>query len=342
MQFEIPQIILGTSSLGNLYQAISQQNKTAVINEFLQHSKGIPVFDSAGKYGAGLALEALNEGLKSLGVRPEQVVISNKLGWYRTELKTPEPVFEKDVWKDIKNDAVQKMGYHGILECYHQGNELLGEYKAQFVSVHDPDEYLAAASDNTDRDARYREILSAYTALFDLKKNGSVKAVGVGAKDWRVIQRLATDIQLDWVMIANSMTVHSHPRELSAFIKELAQKNVHVINSAVFNGGFLVGSEFYNYQLVDQETSSGKELLQWREQFYRLCREHGIEPAKAALNFGLHAPGVRSIAVSSSSPKRLRETITMATETVPNAFWQSLLQHGLIANDSILLSSLLQ
>lgn len=338
---EIPQIILGTSCLGNLYQAVSQQSKTAIIKEFIQQSNGTPVFDTAGKYGAGLALESLGKGLKSLDVHPEDIIISNKLGWYRTELKTPQPLFEKDIWIDIKNDAVQKMGYEGILECYQQGNELLDGYKAQFVSVHDPDEYLAAATDSTDKDKRYKEILSAYTALFDLKKNGTVKAVGVGAKDWRIIQRLVGDIDLDWVMIANSMTVHSHPKELLVFMNGLAQKNVHIINSAVFNGGFLVGSDFYNYRLVDNQTSLGKELLKWREQFYDLCREHGIDPAKAALNFGLHAPGVKSIAISSSNPKRLKETITMATGNVPKSFWQGMLQRGLIADDSILLSSIL-
>lgn len=141
-------------------------------------------------------------------------------------------------------------------------------------------------------------------------------------------------------MIANSLTVHSHPTELLTFIKELDQRNVHVINSAVFNGGFLVGSDFYNYQRVDKETVFGKQLLQWREQFYELCREHDIKPAKASLNFGLHVPGVKSIAVSSSNPERLKETINMATDMVPTAFWQSMLQHGLIANDPMLLNGI--
>lgn len=338
MQPAIPQIILGTSCLGNLYQAIPQQNKTSIIQEFIQQVDGLPVFDTAGKYGAGLALESIGQGLKSLDVRPDDVIISNKLGWYRTELKTPEPLFEKDIWKDIKHDAVQKMGYDGILECYHQGNELLNGYTAQFVSIHDPDEYLAAASDKTDADKRYREILSAYNALFDLKKQGLVKAVGVGAKDWRIIQRLTADIDLDWVMIANSMTVHSHPKDLLVFMKELEQRNIHIVNSAVFNGGFLVGSDFYNYRLVNKETAEGQALLQWREQFYELCHEYGIVPAKAALYFGLHATGVKSIAISSSSPQRLKETITMAKDDVPDSFWQSMVQRGLIANDVVLQS----
>ena len=42
---------------------------------------------------------------------------------------------------DLKHDAVQDISYQGILDCYEQGNTLLGKYQARLVSVHDPDEY---------------------------------------------------------------------------------------------------------------------------------------------------------------------------------------------------------
>jgi D-threo-aldose 1-dehydrogenase len=50
-------------------------------------ARGPVVLDSAGKYGAGLALEAIGEGLRALGVRAEQVLLSNKLGWLRVPLR---------------------------------------------------------------------------------------------------------------------------------------------------------------------------------------------------------------------------------------------------------------
>ncbi|MBC7565906.1 MAG: hypothetical protein H7223_02975 [Pedobacter sp.] len=54
------------------------------------------------------------------------------------------------------------------MECYEQGNELLGGYDAKYVSVHDPDEYLAIANSLTDKDKRYKDILAAYDALHEL------------------------------------------------------------------------------------------------------------------------------------------------------------------------------
>ena len=76
-----PEVIFGTSGLGNLYEAVPFEQKRAIVKACLQHSEKPVCFDSAGKYGAGLALEALGRLLKELGVNREEVLISNKLGW---------------------------------------------------------------------------------------------------------------------------------------------------------------------------------------------------------------------------------------------------------------------
>ena len=43
-------------------------------------------------------------------------IISNKLGWIRTKLTAAEPTFEKGIWKGLKFDAVQSIGYERILD----------------------------------------------------------------------------------------------------------------------------------------------------------------------------------------------------------------------------------
>ena len=282
-----PSVIYGTSCLGNLYEALPFQTKLEIIKECLANKpEGKVVFDTAGKYGAGLALETLGACLTELNVPTEKVTISNKLGWYRTPLVDDEPTFERGVWKDLKNDAVQKISYKGILECYYQGNELLKKYEANMVSVHDPDEYLASAVSEQDKEQRYKDVLEAYKALHDLKRAGKVSSVGIGSKDWRVIEKISKEVDLDWVMIANSLTIHSHPKELIEFINSLHRNGIRVINSAVFNGGFLVGSDYYNYKLVDKHTEEGRALYEWRDKFFDVCNSFGVKPAEACFNFG--------------------------------------------------------
>ena len=326
----IPRVIFGTSVLGNLYAVIEESEKCRIIQACVENANGLTFFDSAGKYGAGLALESLGNCLKELQIKPEDVIISNKLAWVRTELKTPEPTFEPGVWKDLQFDAIQKISYHGILECFQQGNELLKGYPSHLVSIHDPDEYLATAK-NEEEDAKlYNDILEAYKALFELKSAGKVKAIGIGAKDWKAIERISKDIDLDWVMIANSMTIKSHPEGLVRFMETLKQKGTVIINSAVFHGGFLIGGEYCDYKLVKPDTEENKALLKWREDFFELCKTFNISPAAACIQFGLSAPGVESIAVSTTNPKRVKENIDFAFAKVPEAFWQQMKQQGLI------------
>jgi len=324
----LPKVVFGTSGLGNLYVELSVQTKCDIVKACVSHSEKPVFFDSAGKYGAGLALESLGQCLTMLDVNPADVMISNKLGWFRTELTTPEPTFEPGIWRNLKHDAVQRIGYDEILACYEQGNQLLKNYKAQMVSVHDPDEYLAGAGNEGEQSQRYQKILDAYRALNELKEKGEVKAVGVGSKDWKIIKRITDDVKLDWVMIANSMTLHSHPADLVLFMEKLRQDGVIIINSAVFNSGFLIGSDYYNYQLMDPEVN--KELYKWRKDFFELCDHHGVTPAEACVGFGLTAPGVKSIALNTTNAERVKKNVLMALKQIPEGFWTDMKNQGLI------------
>ena len=330
---KLPEVIFGTSGLGNLFVALPEEEKLKIVSECIQLSNGKAVFDSAGKYGAGLALEALGKCLKQLNIPKENVIISNKLGWIRTELKTNEPTFEPGIWRDLKHDAVQQIGYDGIIKCFEQGNELLNGYTPQMVSVHDPDEYMATAKDEQHARKLYNDILDAYRALYDLKEQGIIKAVGVGAKHWKIIQRIANDVSLDWIMIANSMTIKTHPQELLDFIAEMEKKGVYVINSAVFNSGFLVGSDYFDYKLIKHGTPQSDELFQWREIFFEICNEFKVKPAEACAQFALQVPGVKSIALSTTHAKRVRENIELIQVDIPIQFWQALKAKNLVAVD---------
>ncbi|HVU33836.1 MAG TPA: aldo/keto reductase [Opitutaceae bacterium] len=325
----VPTVVFGTSCLGNLYEVVPDATKLAIVSEIAHQSPQPIVFDSAGKYGAGLALEALGGALRQLGVVPVQVLISNKLGWYRVPLRGSEPTFERGVWAGIANDAESRISYEGILQCYEQGRELIGrEYSPQLVSVHDPDEFLAAAAGPADRERRFGLVLDAYRALFELKARGSVAAVGVGSKDWKVIREIAERVDLDWVMFACSLTVHSHPRELVAFIDHLHRRGVGMINSAVFNAGFLTGGRWFDYRQPDPEKD--RALFAWRENFFAVCRRFGVAPAAACVQFGLALPGVTSVALNTEKPERIRMNLELASAPIPAEFWGALRNERLI------------
>jgi len=328
----VPPIVFGTSALGNLYRAIPDVAKLEIVSAWFDHVAPPVFIDTAGKYGAGLAMEVLGRALAESEIPPGSVLISSKLGWKRAPLNTPEPTFEPGVWANIEHDAVQWICYDGILECYEESRQLLGDaYRPQLVSVHDPDEYLAAAASPDDRRKRLDDVVAAYRALGELKQRGDVRAVGVGAKDWRVIQEIDAVVPLDWVMLANCLTVLRHPPELLAFVAGLAARGVAIINSALFHAGFLVGGKYFDYRVVRPEDDSA--IFAWRKCFVALCEAHGISPLHACVQFGLSVPGVAAVALNTSQADRIAENVAAVATPVPPQFWVTLKEEGLLAKD---------
>ncbi|MFK8112887.1 MAG: aldo/keto reductase [Rubripirellula sp.] len=329
----VPKVVFGATALGNMFVAMSDTAKADLIREWFRCMPKPVAIDSAGKYGAGMSLEVIRRELLALEIDPADVIISNKLAWRRTPLTTPEPTFELGIWKDIHHDAVQDISYEGILRCHEDGCKMLGEYPPQLVSVHDPDEYLDAATDLDDRKQRLTDIVGAYKALEELRDAGQVAAVGLGAKNWQTIRELDDHCQLDWVMMANSFTIMNHPPELVQLIQSLASRKVAVINSAVMQGGFLVGSDFYNYRPIDPSDPVDASRLLWRQRFTELCAEHDQKPFNVAVAFGVSHPGITSVALSTSRPERVEAMVTAATEKMPAEIWEAMVKEKLIDHD---------
>ncbi|RPH92588.1 MAG: aldo/keto reductase, partial [Calditrichaeota bacterium] len=246
-------------------------------------------------------------------------------------LLTQTPTFEPGVWMGIDHDAVQKISADGILECWEQGCQLLGgTYRPQLLSVHDADEYLAAADSVQEEKRRMRDVLDAYQALQDLKAQGKTQAIGIGAKNWRVIRDISRATDLDWVMLAVSFTIFSHPPELIDFMDELAAKGIGIINSAVFHAGFLTGGSYFDYRLLDEQAEEDRPYFEWRDRFFKVCARFQVSPAAACIQFGLSHPGVLSIALNTSKPGRIRGNIESITTAIAASFWRACKEEGLI------------
>lgn len=323
-------VIFGTSCLGNLYKAIPMETKVAIAAEWFKAFER-PVIDSAGKYGAGLSLECIGKALKALGKKNGDLTISVKLGWRRSKRLNPgeEPTFEPGAWAGLEYDAVQDISYDGIMRCHAEAKELLGGFPIDLVSVHDPDEYLAHAESQRGGDgqnsafsAALREIKDAYKALFELKARGEAESVGIGSKDWRVIEMLWRDgVKFDWVMFACQPTLLVHPPELISFVNELKTAGVTLIDSAVFNGGFLMGSDMLDYRKADPKKDAA--AFAFRSCYLELCSRYGLDPAAPAVEYAYRL-GFDAVALNTASPHRILKNAAYANAKAPEAFWREL------------------
>jgi D-threo-aldose 1-dehydrogenase len=179
----------------------------------------------------------------------------------------------------------------------------------------------------------FSHIVEAYRALTDLKSQGEVKAIGVGAKNWKIIRLIEQEVDLDWVMFANSMTIYRHPRELLDFMEKLHIKGIGIINSAVFHAGFLTGGDFFDYVPIKPDSAENRDRFKWREKFFILCRKHHVVPANACVQFAMTPPGVISISLNTSNPARVKDNVESVECSIPAGFWKEMVVKGLIDKD---------
>ena len=72
---EITPVIFGTSCLGNLYRVLPYETKLELARAWFR-TAAKPAIDSAGKYGAGLALESIGRALRDLAVPKDGITVS--------------------------------------------------------------------------------------------------------------------------------------------------------------------------------------------------------------------------------------------------------------------------
>jgi D-threo-aldose 1-dehydrogenase len=111
----------------------------------------------------------------------------------------------------------------------------------------------------------------------------------------------------------------------------LSARGIGIINSAVFNAGFLIGGAYFDYELVTP--TERPELFEFRRRFLELCHDYSVDPAAACMEFGLSGPGVCAVALNTSKASRVCQNARAVTEKAPAEFWVALKQAGLIRPD---------
>jgi len=124
-----------------------------------------------------------------------------------------------------------------------------------------------------------------------------------------------------------------HPPELLEFMADLHRRGIAMINSAVFNAGFLAGGAYFDYRIVSEECEKDRPLFRWRNAFFTVCERHGVNPAEACVKFGMSVPGVLSVALNTGRPRRVAQNVAAVQADIPTAFWAGMKEAGLVAAD---------
>jgi D-threo-aldose 1-dehydrogenase len=204
--------------------------------------------------------------------------------------------------------------YDAVHTCWEKSVRLLGEdYRPELISV-------APGSEE------------ALRAALELKDADDVRGVGLEVSGVSDLDLAAAD-DVDWIALRGGFTIMRHAPEVLESMRRLADRQIPLMVSGVFERGFLVGGNRLDGRVLDSIDTADRSLLAWRKSFVALCDGHGISPSHACVQFVLSAPGVVAVTLESSYADRIAENVAAVSRSAPPNFWQSMKEEGLLAED---------
>jgi D-threo-aldose 1-dehydrogenase len=298
---EATRLGLGTAPLGELYETVSHEVAVATIRTAVD--LGLGLVDTAPLYGNGSAERRVGQALSSLD--RTSVVVATKVGRLLRQSSGVElsPVFD--------------FSYDGVMQSVEESLERIGLDHVDVLHIHDPDDHHDEALEG------------AYTALDQLRSEGSIGAVGAGMNQAEMLARFAREGDFDCFLLAGRYTLLDQGG-LAELLPLCAERNISIIAGGVYNSGLLAdprpGARF------DYEPASAA-LVARAEHLREVCDRHDVPLKAAAIQFPLGHPAVATVVIGARSPAELTENVAMFRHAIPAQLWDELRAEGLLAED---------
>ncbi|WP_116946819.1 aldo/keto reductase [Jiangella endophytica] len=293
MTVVLPRLGIGTAAFGGLFTPVADSDALDAVR--VAAELGVGYFDTAPRYGHGLAEERLARGLRETGA---DAVVSTKVGWLLGAGDAVAPD-----WTE-----------RGIRASLESSLDRLGRDHVDIAFLHDPDD----AADAVRR--------SAYPALRRLRDEGVVRAIGFGMNHADPLAALVREFDVDVVLIAGRFTLLDH-RALTTLLPTCAATATRVVVGGVFNTGLLAepsAAARYDYRPVDAAVLD--RALRCQE----ICAAYDVPLAAAAVQFPLLHPAVGTVLVGCRSGAEVAANVEAAGREIPAPLWAELAAAGYV------------
>ena len=317
-ELALPRIGLGTASLGNFLEPMSDEAAIAVIRRAL--AAGITYIDTAPLYGHGLAERRVGRAIA--GVPRDHLLLSTKVGRLLREDAPPdESQYYNGVpfYRDVPSAGpLWDFSYDGVRTSVTESGERVGVERFDILHLHDPDDHFNEAS------------TTGFAALAALRAEGLVSAIGAGMNRTSVQTQLVRDCDLDVVLVAGRYTLLDQSA-MDDLLPLCVERDVSVVIGGAFNSGVLVDPSpgaLFDYVPAPEEILSRVRRIQ------EICGQHGVPMAAAALQFPLAHPQVCSVLLGPRSTAELDVNLDLLEIDIPARLWADLRSNGLIRGDA--------
>ncbi|HVY21517.1 MAG TPA: aldo/keto reductase [Bauldia sp.] len=311
---EVSTMGLGTASLGGNMLAVSDAMGREIVD--LAMDSGITYLDTAPYYGYGKSERATGDGIRER----KNWVLSTKIG----RLLKPRfgPVATGENWKSpLPFQPVYDYSYDATMRSYEDSLQRLGLNHIDIVYVHDIDVGLGGA--DYARPAFAKAIKGAYKALDELRRNGDIKAIGLGVNIVRPIVDAMGYGQWDVFLLAGRYTLLEQA-PLTTLFPKVEKMGASIVVGGPFNSGILAGGKTFNY------AKAPKDVVARVKKIAAVCADHNVPLPAAALQFPVANPLVASIIPGPRSPGELRQIFDYWQTKIPPALWSDLKTAGVL------------
>jgi D-threo-aldose 1-dehydrogenase len=318
---QVPILGLGGAPLGDLFERIPEPRALATVER--AYELGARLYDTAPLYGYGLSEHRMGHVLRQ---KPrDSYVLSTKVG----RLLIPEDParIDRGIFQGGLNFRPEyDYSYDGTLRVVEQSLQRLGIERIDVSLIHDVDIWTHGSRESYE--ARLDEaIKGAYRALDRLRGEGVVKAVGVGVNEVEACVRFAESCQIDCFLLAGRYTLLEQGG-LDDLLPLAERQGFSFLLGGPFNSGILAtgaraGAKFFY-------ADAPADILDRTRRIERICADHGVPLATAALRFALRHPVVASVATGMVSPDEVARNVAAITAPVPASLWSDLASAGLL------------
>ncbi len=306
---------LGGAALGNLYQAVSDEEAQALLHAAWED--GCRSFDTAPHYGQGLSEQRLGQGLA--GKQRSTLRLSSKVG-RRLRLDATAPRAQNGYVDTLPYTQYWDFSAQGMRLSVEESLARLGLDSLDSVFIHDMDAHTQGANAH----AVFQQVLDeALPALHALKAQGLVTHIGLGVNDHEIVSRVLAHADLDVVLLAGRYTLLD-TSALPGLLPLLSSRGVQLSLGGVFNSGMLATRIDGQRSLTFNYAPAQAHWVNKALHIQAVCDRHGVPIQAAALQLVLHHPASQLVWLGARSVAEWAQARDAARCAIPPDLWSEL------------------
>jgi len=311
---EVTVLGLGCATLGGHRVEVTREEAEAIVRA--AWAGGVRYIDCAPFYGYGQAERCVGDALRDMP--RDEWVLSTKVGRLlrpRAQAPASEPYRHP-----LPFNTAFDYSYDGVMRGFEDSLQRLGLARIDILYAHD-----IGGAQHREAHSEVMRIFrdGGYRALEELRRNGLVRAIGIGVNEREVLLEAMDWGDWDAFLLASRYTLLEQD-PLDDLLPKCERSGISIVVGAVHNTGVLAGRDSWNYRPAPPEIAARVNAIQMA------CDRHAVPLIAAALQFPLAHPAVAAVLPGPRNIEEMEENSELLRYPIPSALWADLRDAKLI------------